>query len=115
MAPSAAMAGTSDLSAYLQARAADADGRVDVAVAAYAQALAADPADPVLAIRAYREGIEAGDMALVDRAARVLNAAGVAPADAALFPLAEAARKGNASAASAATCPPMWKCGQATS
>ncbi len=102
MAPSAAMAGTSGLSAYLQARAADADGRVDVAVAAYAQALAADPADPVLAIRAYREGIEAGDMALVDRAARVLNAAGVAPADAALFPLAEAARKGNASAASAA-------------
>ena len=62
MAPSAAMAGTSDLSAYLQARAADADGRVDVAVAAYAQALAADPADPVLAIRAYREGIEAGDI-----------------------------------------------------
>ncbi|WP_373929073.1 hypothetical protein QTN93_07790 [Sphingomonas aerolata] len=94
-APTAALADTGGLSAYLKARAADADGRVTIAADQYALALAAAPDDPVVAIRAYREGIEAGDMPLVARAAGVLAKAGVAPADAALFPLAAAARKGD--------------------
>ncbi|WP_416366424.1 hypothetical protein [Sphingomonas aurantiaca] len=89
-----AAAETGDLSAYLKARAADAAGRPDLAAASYAKVLAAAPDDPVVAIRAYREALEAGDMPLAARAAAVLNRAGVAPADAALLPLADAARAG---------------------
>ena len=96
------MADTGDIAAYFRARAADADGRVDIAAASYARVLAASPADPVVAIRAYREALEAGDMALATRAAAVLTKAGVAPADAALIPLADAARSDDAKAASAA-------------
>ena len=97
-----AAAETGDLSAYLKARAADAAGRPDLAAASYAKVLAAAPDDPVVAIRAYREALEAGDMPLAARAAAVLNRAGVAPADAALLPLADAARAGDAKAANAA-------------
>ncbi|RXD03890.1 tetratricopeptide repeat protein [Sphingomonas sp. UV9] len=97
-----ATAGTGDLSAYLKARAADAAGRPDLAAASYAEVLAASPDDPVVAIRAYREALEAGDMPLATRAAAVLAKAGVAPADAALIPLADAARSNDAKAASAA-------------
>ena len=93
--------GTAGLSAYLRARAADADGRVAISTENYARVLAATP-DPVVAIRAYREAIEAGDMALATRAATVLARAGVAPADAALLPLAAAARKGDIKEANAA-------------
>ena len=64
--------------------------------------LAASPADPLVAIRAYREALEAGDMPLATRAAAILGKAGVAPADAALLPLADAARQGDTKAASAA-------------
>ena len=91
-----------DLSAYFTARAADADGRVDRAAASYAKVLATTPDDPVVAIRAYREALEAGDMPLATRAVAVLNKAGVAPADAALIPLADAARRNDAKAAGAA-------------
>ena len=83
----------------MRARAADADGRVDVAAASYAQALAAAPDNPVVAVRAYREAMEAGDDALIDRAAGVLRRAGVAPADAALLALASAAHTHDAAAA----------------
>ncbi len=64
--------------------------------------LAASPDDPIVAIRAYREALEAGNMPLATRAAAVLGKAGVAPADAALLPLADAARQGDTKAASAA-------------
>ena len=97
-----ATAETGDLSAYFKARAADAAGRPDLAAASYAKVLAAAPNDPVIAIRAYREALQAGDMPLAMRAAAVLNRAGVAPADAALLPLADAARRGDTKAASAA-------------
>ena len=104
-APAAALAdtgaSTGGLSAYLKARVADADGRVEIATENYARVLAVAP-DPVVAIRAYREAMEAGDMALATRAAAVMTSAGVAPADAALLPLAEAARKRDAKATSAA-------------
>ncbi len=73
-----------------------------MAAASYAKVLAASPDDPVVAIRAYREALEAGDMQLATRAAAVLAKAGVAPADAALLPLADAARRGDTKAASAA-------------
>jgi tetratricopeptide (TPR) repeat protein len=101
LAPTPAFADP-DLAAYAKARAADADGAVDLAAASYARALAAAPRDPVIAIRAYREALEAGDTALATRAAAVLDATGVAPSDAALFPLAEAARRGDTKAADAA-------------
>ncbi|MGU3392110.1 tetratricopeptide repeat protein [Sphingomonas sp. M1A8_2b] len=97
-----AHADTGNLSAYLKARAADAAGRPDLAAASYAKVLAASPDDPVVAIRAYREALEAGDMPLATRAVAVLNKAGVAPADAALIPLADAARSNDTKAANAA-------------
>ncbi len=97
-----ATAAPADLSAYLKARVADAAGQPDLAAASYAKVLAASPDDPVVAIRAYREALEAGDVPLATRAVAVLNKAGVAPADAALIPLADAARRNDAKAASAA-------------
>ncbi len=96
------MADTGDLNAYVKARVADADGAVAIAATHYERALADAPANPVVAVRAYREALEAGDIALATRAAAVLDAAGVAPADVALLPLADAARRGDARAADAA-------------
>ncbi|WP_332908735.1 tetratricopeptide repeat protein [Sphingomonas mollis] len=87
-----AAADTGDLSAYLRARVAEDSGQGTEAVAAYTRALADAPANPVVAIRAYREGLAAGDAALVRHAATALAAAGVAPDDAALWPLVDAAR-----------------------
>lgn len=88
-APAAADTGHA---AYLAARAAEADGRAGEAVSDYARALAAAPADPVVAIRTYRAAIAGGDAALVRRASSSLTKIGVAPADAPLFALADAAR-----------------------
>jgi tetratricopeptide (TPR) repeat protein len=102
LTPAAAFADTGDIAAYVKARAADADGAVDIAAANYARALADAPASPVVAIRAYREALQAGDIALATRAAAVLDAAGVAPADAALLPLAQAARSNTINAADTA-------------
>ncbi|MEG3165780.1 tetratricopeptide repeat protein [Sphingomonas sp. PB2P19] len=103
LTPTAAFADTGDLSAYVKARAAEADGAVEIASSNYARALADAPDSPVIAIRAYREALQAGDIALTTRAAAVLDAAGVAPADAALLPLAQAARRGDIKAMEAAT------------
>ncbi|SEM59388.1 Flp pilus assembly protein TadD, contains TPR repeats [Sphingomonas gellani] len=87
-----AAADTGGLNAYLRARVASADGRSGAASADYARALADDPANALVAVRAYREAQEAGDEALARRAVAVLDKAGVAPADAALLSLADAAR-----------------------
>ncbi|RYY45066.1 MAG: hypothetical protein EOP59_05115, partial [Sphingomonadales bacterium] len=65
-----------DLGEYVKARAASADGAVDVAAAGYAAALAAAPGDEVVAIRAYRNALAAGDIALARRAAAVLVRSG---------------------------------------
>ena len=78
------------LAAYVRGRAADGDGRADVAAASYAAALTAAPDNPVVAIRAYREALSAGDMPLARRAAAVLSTAGVAPADAVILAIADA-------------------------
>lgn len=93
---------SADPGAYVRARAAAADGAVDVAAAGYAQALAAAPDDQVIAIRAYREGLAAGDYGLVRRAAAVLVKAGVAPADTAVLAYADALHANDMPAADAA-------------
>jgi len=102
LAPGAAAAATGDLGAYMKARAAAADGEVAAATSDYARALAAAPDTAVVAVRAYREAVRAGDLALADRAAASLADQGVAPADAALLALARAARSGDRVAAGAA-------------
>ena len=96
-------AADSGRTAYLTARAAEADGDGPAASTAYAAAVAAAPRDPVVAIRAFRAGIASGDAALVRRTGVVLRNAGIAPADAALFPIADAARAGDAAALKQAT------------
>ncbi|MFM9828922.1 MAG: hypothetical protein ACKVOB_09295, partial [Sphingomonas sp.] len=90
LATTPAFADTSQqaLAAYVRARAADADGNPRQAAQGYAQALA--DTDPVVAVRAYRAAIDAGDYALATRARLVLERAGVAPSDAALLALADA-------------------------
>lgn len=93
-------AATADLAAYMRARAADADGATAAAARDYAVALAADADSPEVAVRAYREAIRAGDLALADRAAAALGPN--APADAALLALAKAAQARDAAGATAA-------------
>ena len=102
LAASPAAAEGSDVAAYLRARAASAAGHADIAAADYAQALTAAPDNPVVAVRAYRSALAAGDDALALRAAIVLDKAGVAPADTALIPLALAAKANDPATADAA-------------
>lgn len=94
--PGAAQA---DLGAYVKARAAAADGAVDAAAAGYAAALTAAPGDEVVAIRAYRNALAAGDLALARRAAAVLVRSNVAPPDTAILAFADAVRSKNKVAA----------------
>lgn len=100
--PALAEADPADLTAYVRARAADADGNAETAAAGYARALTATPDNPVVAIRAYRAALSAGDMALATRARAVLERADVAPADTALLALADAIRSGDGAAQNAA-------------
>lgn len=97
MAPAAAQ--TVDLTDYVRARAADAAGAATVAAQGYARALAASPDDPVIALRAYRQALMAGDVPLASRAAAVMAKAGVAPPDTALFDMAVDLAKGDEPAA----------------
>lgn len=90
------------LGAYLRARVADADGRVAIAVKDYAAALPASESNALVALRAYREAVQAGDYALADRAAEVLRARGMLPSDASLLALAAAARADDRAAAARA-------------
>lgn len=84
------MAADTPLAAYVRARAADADGRPTIAAQGYALALAAQPGDPVIAVRALREALASGDLVLARRAGAVLRAADVAPPDLDLLALADA-------------------------
>lgn len=90
------------LIAYMRARAADAGGRSVAAARDYAVALAAHPHDEVIAIRAYRQALAAGDMHLADRAAAVLIAGGVAPSDADIVALTAALAASDLAGAEAA-------------
>lgn len=87
-APAAAQ--TADLTDYVRARAADAAGAAMVAAQGYGRALAVMPDDPVIALRAYRQALMAGNVPLATRASAVMQKAGVAPPDAALVDMAVA-------------------------
>ncbi|WP_174285866.1 tetratricopeptide repeat protein [Sphingomonas bacterium] len=102
LASTPALADGNDVAAYLRGRSASASGHIDIATADYARALTAAPHNPVVAIRAYRSALAAGDDALALRAAIVLDQAGVAPADTALIPLALAASANDPATADAA-------------
>ena len=95
-------AAAADLSAYVRARAADADGAADIAVPGYALALSSLPDDAIVASRAYRQGLMAGDYALASRAAAALVRADKAPADVAIFQYAVALRARDKAGADAA-------------
>ncbi|MBX3595119.1 tetratricopeptide repeat protein [Sphingomonas sp.] len=77
---------------YVRARAAAANGEVAAAAVGYGAVLAQAPDDAVVAIRAYRNALAAGDMALARQAAAILVRADAAPADVALLQLADAVR-----------------------
>ena len=91
-----------ELDRFVASLAADGDGRPDLAAPAYAVALDRSPADTALAMRAYRQGLAAGDFALAARAAGLLIAANAAPFDAFVVTFAVALKAGNRAAAEAA-------------
>ena len=91
-----------DLGAYLRARVAEDAGQADAAAAGYAAALAQAPRNPVVAIRAWRVALAIGDAPLARQAAAALTTAGLAPDDAALLPLSDAARANDPAAATRA-------------
>ncbi len=100
--PAAAMGDAGELAAYVRARAADADGQSARAAADYARALSGAPDNVVIAIRAYRAGLQAGDTALVEQARKLLDAADVGPRDTAVLALAQALSIGDRTARDAA-------------
>ena len=100
LAPLPAIAKTPDLLAYMQARAADADGAAALAARRYADALAAAPGDTRVAAYAYRQAVASGDLTLAFSTISALGQA--APPDADLLVLASAAVHDDAAAADAA-------------
>ena len=88
LCPALAMAGVPEPSAlglYVRARAALGAGQPTQAAESYAAALTADPGSSVVAVRAYRVAIEAGDFDLALRSFRAIDAADALPADAQLL------------------------------
>ncbi|OAN62825.1 hypothetical protein A7X12_21220 [Sphingomonas sp. TDK1] len=90
-----AAAQTADLTDYVRARAADASGAAAIAAQGYGRALTVAPDDPVIALRAYRQALMAGDVPLVTRAAAVMEKAGAPPPDAALVDMTVALAAGD--------------------
>ena len=90
------------LTVYVKARAAEADGAGGLAAQGYALALAATPGAESVAFRAYRQGIEVGDIDLIRHSIAAMDIAGTAPADVAIFQFADAARARDLAAADAA-------------
>lgn len=87
---------------YVRARAADAQGSAVAAAAGYARVLALAPDDEVIALRAYRQALSAGDYNLASKAAAVLVRKGVAPPDTAVLAFAIALHGGDRLGAQAA-------------
>jgi len=77
---------------YARGRVAESDGAFTDAVAAYRQALAIDPESPTIALRSYRQALEAGDFPLALQSAHILDRAGALPPEGPLFLLADALR-----------------------
>ncbi|MBA4048155.1 MAG: hypothetical protein C0476_06385, partial [Sphingomonas sp.] len=100
--PAAAIGDAGELAAYVRARAADADGQSALAAADYARALNGAPDDVLIAIRAYRAGLQAGDAGLVEQARKLLEEADVGPRDTAVLALAQALSIGDGKASDAA-------------
>lgn len=67
---------------YVHARAAEVAGDVSEANAGFATLLAADPSNPTIATRAYRQALSGGDMALALKAAQALASGPALPSDA---------------------------------
>lgn len=88
--PAIANERSDDLTDYVRARAAEADGAAMMAAERYGDVLAVSPDDPLVATRAYREALTAGDMKLAIRAAMILRRSGAAPPDTSLLMLADA-------------------------
>ena len=72
----------SPLGHYVRARVADSRDQAEVAVESYASALTGAPDNQMVAFRAYREAVEAGNYSLALRAAQTLDKAGAIPPDA---------------------------------
>ncbi|MES2095563.1 MAG: tetratricopeptide repeat protein [Pseudomonadota bacterium] len=91
MLPAAAMA--DNYAAFARARVAAAKGDVSVAATQYGIALSEAPDSKVIALRAWREAMAAGDLPLARRAAAALARTGVAPPpDVALLAVADAVK-----------------------
>ncbi len=71
----------STLGHYVRARLADQRGQSEAAVRSYSAALASNPENVMIALRAYREAVEAGDYPLAVRSAQTIDRAGVAQPD----------------------------------
>jgi tetratricopeptide (TPR) repeat protein len=80
---------------YVQARALDATGQNRDAAIAYSLALSGAPEDGRIALRAFRQAIEAGNKGLALRAAQSLETQGALPQDARLLLFSEALAKGD--------------------
>jgi Flp pilus assembly protein TadD len=92
----------SALNDYVRARAADAAGLTDLSAQNYAAALTAAPGEVLLAQRALRQAIVAGDRALAMRAVTILEKADEVPPDGHLLLLADAVLRRDWRRASAA-------------
>jgi Tfp pilus assembly protein PilF len=86
--PALALAGVPEPSAlglYVRARVATGAGQPAQAAESYAAALTADPGRTIIAVRAYRIAVEAGDYDLALRSVRTIAAVEALPADAHLL------------------------------
>ena len=92
---SARTAQPSALSRYVSARILDASESDSRAAEIYAQALTAAPDNERIALRAYRQAVEAGNKALAIRAARALDSLQRLPQDARLLLFSESLAKGD--------------------
>ena len=98
IAPAAAGASVDPRSAlhtYAQARLADSDGALALAVTHYGEALARDPDRVEIAQRAYVQALESGDKALALQSAALLDQAGLLPRDGTLLRIGEALEQRN--------------------
>jgi tetratricopeptide (TPR) repeat protein len=91
MAPAAAMA--DNYAAFARARVASAKGDVSVAAQQYGLALTEAPDSKVIALRAWRDAMSAGDLPLARRAAESMARTGLAaPPDVSLLAVADAVK-----------------------
>lgn len=95
VSPGPALASRADpswLNTYVRARAADSLGAADIAVANYGVALHASPDNQIIAMRALRQALAAGDRPLAVKAARILEKAEQVAPDVHFLLLVEAVR-----------------------